>query len=149
MLHMKIINSRYHFIILTIILVSKAFLLFANTPDSAYIYAYSTTKNLGRNGLHFAWSIDRTSWHAIGPEHSFLKCDYGNWGTEKKMTDPFLFRDDNDIWQCVWSVNEYDGTFAHASSCDLVNWKPQSYPIVVSGDNCKELVIQKIKTETM
>jgi len=37
--------------------------LMANEPDSAYVFAYATDKNAGRNGLHFAWSTDRNTWH--------------------------------------------------------------------------------------
>ena len=42
--------------------------LMANEPDSAYVFAYATDKNAGRNGLHFAWSTDRNTWHSIGPK---------------------------------------------------------------------------------
>ncbi|GHT26140.1 hypothetical protein AGMMS4957_21610 [Bacteroidia bacterium] len=59
--------------------------LFANEPDSAYVFAYEVN-----NGLSFAWSIDQEDWHSIGPEHKFLSCDYGRWGSEKKMHTPFL-----------------------------------------------------------
>jgi hypothetical protein len=55
-----------------------------NQPDSACIFAYATDKNLNKNGLHVAWSIDPGDWHPIGPEHSYLQCDYGNWGSEKR-----------------------------------------------------------------
>ena len=92
-----------------------------NEPDSAYLFGYSTTKNSGHNGLHFAWSIDLTNWHSIGPEYRFLFCDYGRWGSQKRMLTPFVFQDKSGLWHCVWSVNEQDGTFAHASSKDLVN----------------------------
>ncbi|HEY4787603.1 MAG TPA: carbohydrate binding domain-containing protein, partial [Bacteroidales bacterium] len=107
-----------------------------NEPDSAYLFAYSTTKNAGHNGLHFAWSIDRAHWNSIGPEYRFLFCDYGRWGSQKRMLTPFVFQDANRTWHCVWSVNEKDGVFAHASSQDLVYWKPQSYPVVMQNNNC-------------
>lgn len=107
----------------------------ANEPDSAYIFSYATQKNGGHNGLHFAWSIDKKIWHAIGPEYRFLFCDYGRWGSEKRMISPYLFFEPNGTWHCVWSVNEKDGAFAHAMSTDLVYWKSQSYPVVSMG-NC-------------
>ncbi len=107
-----------------------------NEPDSAYIFAYSTQKNMGRNGMHFAWSTDRKSWHAIGPEHRFIFCDYGRWGAEKRLVNPFLFQGPDKLWHCIWSVNEKDGVFAHAVSKDLVYWKPQSYPAVMKDGNC-------------
>ena len=45
-------------------------------PDKVYLFAYSTLKNNGKNGLHFAWSTDQKNWFGVGPEHSFLKSDY-------------------------------------------------------------------------
>jgi alpha-L-arabinofuranosidase len=112
------------------LLISAVFICntaMANEPDSAYIRAFTTDKNNSRNGLHLAWSIDRTHWHTIGDEYSFLRCDYGSWGTEKRMLNPVLLRDESGTWHCLWDVNERDGVFAHAASSDLINWKPQSY----------------------
>lgn len=108
---------------------------FAVKPDSVYIFAYGTEKNQYHNGLHFAWSIDRKAWSTIGPEHSYLKCDYGRWGSQKKMYAPFLFRDLQGKWHCVWGLNETDGAIGYASSDDLVYWGRQSYPLLVTGDN--------------
>lgn len=104
-----------------------------NEPDSAYIFAYATEKNHNRNGLHFAWSRDGREWHAIGPEHRFLRSDYGPWGEGKRMLDPFLFRGWDELWHCVWTLNEKDGVLAHASSADLVHWGRQSYSQVADG----------------
>lgn len=115
--------------------------LFANEPDSAYIFVYGTAKNNYHNGLHVAWSLDKHTWHPVGPEHSFVKSDYGPWGAEKKMFDPFLFRAPDGTWHCVWSLNNEDGAFAHASSSDLVTWSRQSYPLVLSNGNCLEPMI--------
>ena len=115
--------------------------LFANEPDSAYIFVYGTAKNNHHNGLHIAWSLDKHTWHPVGPEHSFVKSDYGPWGAEKKMFDPFLFRAPDGIWHCVWSLNHHDGAFAHASSSDLITWSRQSYPLVLSDGNCQEPMI--------
>lgn len=57
----------------------------ANEPDSAYIFSYVTDKNNNRNGLHYAWSIDRKNWHSIGSGWRFLSCDFGNWGNQKRL----------------------------------------------------------------
>jgi alpha-L-arabinofuranosidase len=107
-----------------------------NQPDSAYIFAYATDKSLNKNGLYVAWSIDQGDWHPIGPEYSYLKCDYGNWGTEKRMISPILLQDAENTWHCLWSVNATDGVFAHSASKDLVEWGPQTYPIVMKKGNC-------------
>ncbi len=101
-----------------------------NEPDFAYLFAYEQD-----HGLHFAWSINQQEWHIIGPR-SFVRCDYGTWGGEKKMYDPYLFLDENNLWHCVWSVNHRDGTFSYTSSEDLINWDVQAYPFVMDQGNC-------------
>lgn len=102
-------------------------------PDSVYLLSYTTAKNNYHNGLHFAWSRDRQNWFPIGNEFGYLRSDYGRWGAEKRMIDPFLLRDASNTWHCIWSLNENDNAFAHAASSDLVNWGRQSYPLVANG----------------
>ena len=109
-----------------------------NEPDSVYLFSYATNKNHNHNGLHFAWSTDQENWKPIGPEFRFLSSDYGSWGSEKRMLSPYLFQGNDGWWHCVWSVNEYDGTIAHATSKDLVHWKPQAYPGMMDNNNCLE-----------
>lgn len=120
----------------TIYLLTNAFVATANQPDSAYIAAYSTTKNHNHNGLHFAWSIDKQNWNSIGNEFRFLASDYGRWGAEKKMISPYLFKDKNQTWHCFWSLNNRDGVLAHAESKDLLYWETQTYPQMLTDNNC-------------
>lgn len=95
-------------------------------PGKVYLFAYSTVKNNGKNGLHFAWSTDQKNWFAIGPEFSFLKSDFGSWGpTGKSMSEPFLVRDNAGVFHCLWSVK--DNVFAHSESKDLISWGRQNY----------------------
>lgn len=108
----------------------------ANEPDSAYIFAYSTGKNDNHNGLHFAWSVDKNNWNAVGEEHSFLRSDYGNFGAQKKMIAPYLFQAKDRSWYCSWTLNEKDGAFAVARSYDLIHWESQAYPYVLEDGNC-------------
>ena len=108
----------------------------SNQPDSVYLFSYSTEKSAGHSGLYFAWSTDHENWNPIGPEYRFLFSDYGRWGKEKRLVSPFLFHAKDGMWHCVWSLNEYDGTFAHAESKDLIYWYPQTYPVVMTGNNC-------------
>ena len=108
----------------------------ASAPDSAYLVAYSDTQGQGRNGLLFAWSLDRQSWHTIGAGHVFMYCDYGTWGGEKRMIDPFLLEGPDGWWHCVWSVNDRDGVVAHAMSKNLIDWRPQAYPMLNPGGHC-------------
>lgn len=113
-------------------------ILFANEPDSAYLFVYGEDNG---SGLYFAWSLDRENWQPIGHRHTFLRSDYGRWGSQKRMYTPFLIQTPNGEWHAVWSLNNEDGAIAHATSDDLVNWKPQSYPVLMPGGNCLQPVI--------
>ncbi|AOW08962.1 alpha-L-arabinofuranosidase C-terminal domain-containing protein [Flavobacterium gilvum] len=112
---------------------------FAKNPTEAYIFSYSNGKTF--DGLHFAWSTDKINWHPIGPEYHYIHSDYGAWGSQKRMVAPILFPGADGLWHCLWSLNEKDGTFAHASSKDLLYWGRQSYPIVMNDNNCLNLEV--------
>lgn len=107
--------------------------LYANEPDSAYIFAYGEEQG---SGLYFAWSIDQDQWYPIGHHHPFLKSDYGRWGSQKKIYNPFLMQAPDGQWHCTWSLNNEDGAVAHTVSADLVYWQPQSYPVLMPHGNC-------------
>ena len=115
--------------------------IYANEPDSAYIFSYATEKNQNHNGLHYAWSVDQESWHGIGPEMRFLFSDFGAWGSQKRMISPFMFKDQNNLWHCLWTLNNEVGQFAHADTKDMYNWRSQSYPTVMSDGNVLDLEV--------
>jgi len=129
------------FLLLNIIALTDLTVL-ANDPDTVYLFSYATTKNNGKNGLHFAWSRDRESWFSIGNEYSYVRSDYGRWDTEKRMINPYLVQGPEGSWHCVWSLNEREPLFAHAASKDLVFWERQSYPLVKEETNCLRPVVQ-------
>lgn len=110
-------------------------------PGKAYLFAYTKHEEKSRNGLYFAWSTDQVHWYKIGPEHGFLYSDYGSWGSQKRLVQPFLIQDKAGLWHAIWSLNEKDNVFAHAASEDLVNWKRQSYPMPSNGSNVLEPVV--------
>ncbi len=122
-------------VLLLFVIKMQMLFAFANEPDSVYLFSYASGKNNNHNGLHFAWSRDKKSWYSIGNEFSFLKSDYGRWGSEKKMFTPYLFQDHTGLWHCIWSLNARDKVFAHASSIDLIDWGRQSYPATKAGSN--------------
>lgn len=126
-------KQKKHFLGLVLVCLS-ALSAYGNHPDSAYIFSYSSGKS--SDGLHFAWSIDQINWHPIGPQYNYVRSDYGRWGTEKRMVSPVLFTGADGQWHCLWSLNDKDGTFAHAASKDLVYWDRQSYPVVMTDKNC-------------
>jgi alpha-L-arabinofuranosidase len=109
----------------------------ANHQDTVYLFAHAI--NQGRGGLAFAWSLNEVNWHAIGQDHLFLQSDFGTWGSQKKMFDPFLLQDQEGVWHCLWTLNDETGQLAHAASDNLFDWKRQSYPLVMPGGNVHEI----------
>jgi alpha-L-arabinofuranosidase len=103
--------------------------------DSVYLFSYTSNKNNNRIGLQLAWSNDKKNWNTIGNGYSFLKSDYGAWGSGKRMLNPFLVQGKNQLWYCVWQLSETDLSFANAASTDLLNWHRQRYTKVGAGKN--------------
>ena len=103
----------------------------ANTPDSVFLFSYATSRDDGRSGLRFAWSMDQKHWFAVGQGTGYLRCDYSRWGSQKKMLDPFLKQLPDGGWLCTWKLNTHDG-YGQAKSKDLVYWESQKYPQVTS-----------------
>ena len=90
-------------------------------PRPIQLFAYERD-----NRLYYAWNADGMEWHAI--DHGWLSSDYGTWGAEKKMHDPYLFHDEaNGLWYCIFTPNPDDPVFALTSSPDLVHWHVQNY----------------------
>jgi len=110
---------------------------FRYKPQQGYLFAYFTDKADNHNGLHFAWSKDGYQWAGIGPEYSFLKSDYGNWSTEKKMRDPFVMKGADGLWHCLWTINWNSNLIGHASTNDFIHWSRQSYIPVMEGYEAK------------
>ncbi|WP_346857780.1 alpha-L-arabinofuranosidase C-terminal domain-containing protein [uncultured Draconibacterium sp.] len=137
------------YILLSIVFIFKGLVAFCNEPDSAYVFAYSTNKNNNTAGLHYAWSVDKENWHTIGPEWRFLASDFGTWGAQKKMIQPFLFEDETGLKHCIWTLNNEVGQFAHAASDDLFNWKRQSYPEVTEEGNVLDLEVSYDKASKL
>lgn len=95
--------------------------------DSVYLFSYASAKDEGRSGLRMAWSRDRQQWFSIGNGMGFVKCDYANWGGEKRMFRPVLYRDANRTWHAVWQINPTGNEWAVASSGNLTDWHAQRY----------------------
>ena len=96
----------------------------------AYIKAFSTEKNRNKNGLHIAYSVDKETWTTIGNEFSFLRSDYGNWGSDKRMLNPKLSLSSEGLWVCSFEVNENDKVIGVSQSKDLILWMPQKYSVM-------------------
>lgn len=102
-----------------------------NIPDSVYLFSYATAGDDGRSGLRFAWSTDKENWFEVGQGTGYLRCDYGRWGSQKKMLDPYLKQFPSGEWLCTWKLNSNEG-YGQATSKDLINWGPQLYPRTTS-----------------
>lgn len=68
-----------------------------NEPDSVYIFSYAHPEDEGRSGLKFAWSPDGDKWLSVSDGFAYLKCDFGRWGSEKRMIKPLLEKRKTDV----------------------------------------------------
>lgn len=92
--------------------------------STCQIFVYSPGE---REGLHLAFLGDDEKWHEVG---QLCASDYGPWGAEKRMFDPFVTKANDGTWRAVWAVNSTSPVFAAAYSEDLITWRPQDYPVV-------------------
>lgn len=102
-------------------------------PDSVYLFSYNTGVH---NGLNLAWCSNGKDWKSIGPGHAFVKSDFGEWGGNKRMYSPNLYRMPDGTWRCVFQVSEHTNQFAVASTEDLLHWIPQDYPVMEGVSSC-------------
>lgn len=97
-------------------------------PDSVLLLSYTTPRDNYHLGLHFAYSADGDNWMSIGNGRSYLKSDFGAWGSQKRMLNPWVTLGHDGWWHCVWSLGEAMPVFAHSASPNLTDWYRQSYP---------------------
>jgi hypothetical protein len=105
----------------------------AVAQETKKVFIYSPNE---RAGLHIAQLLDN-GWQEIG---QLCSSDYGTWGVEKKMIHPSVTRAKDGTWRLVFQVNDRSPLFAASYSRDLVTWRPQDYPIVVTR-NCLSPVV--------
>lgn len=114
-------------VVLALCFVIAVVSAFAHRPDSVFVKGYATSKNGNKNGLHIAYSFDGKTWTSIGNEFSFLRSDYGRWGSSKKMYDPVLVKNSSTEWACYFFTEAEHKVVGVAITSDLVLWKPQDY----------------------
>lgn len=120
--------------------VAQSRTMHTSKPDSVYLMSYTTPRDNYHLGLHFAYSPDGENWMSIGNGRSYLKSDFGAWGSQKRMLTPWVAKGPDGWWHCVWSVNETTPAFAHSSSPNLTDWYRQTYPTTV-GKGCQNPVL--------
>ena len=105
----------------------------AKADEGRTVFIYSPDKS---GGLHIAVR-EGDKWREAG---RLCSSDYGTWGAEKKMFHPSVTRAHDGTWRLVFQVNDHSPQFAAAYSNDLVNWRPQDYP-VMSTSQCLDPVV--------
>lgn len=99
-----------------------------NEPDKVYLFSYCTTFDEGKSGLKFAWSQEGNQWFSVGNDWSFVKSDFGPWGSFKNMYKPHLQQSKADgTWYCTWYLTKEGEAMAKVASPDLLRWKAQQY----------------------
>ena len=111
----------------------QALMATAQVETTRRIFVYSPNE---RAGLHIALLQDDT-WQEKG---QLCSSDYGTWGAEKRMFHPSVCHATDGTWRLVFQVNDRSPLFAAAYSRDLVNWRPQDYPIM-STKQCLDPVV--------
>ena len=101
--------------------------------EKVSVFVYSPAPG---DGLHIAVQ-EGDVWKKAG---RLCSSDYGTWGVEKKMFHPSVCRAQDGTWRLVFQVNDRAPLFAASYSRDLVNWRPQDYPIM-STKQCLEPVV--------
>jgi hypothetical protein len=126
----KILNMKTTYLLLPAVALSLS--LQAQVQQPAYqiigndttcqIFIYSPGE---KSGLHVAYLTDDTKWHNVG---QLCGSDYAQWGSEKKMYNPYVLHANDGTWRLIFGVNDYSPCFAASYSEDLVTWRPQDYP---------------------
>ncbi|MBR1548989.1 MAG: alpha-N-arabinofuranosidase, partial [Prevotella sp.] len=103
--------------------------------QTSRIFVYSPSE---KEGLHLAVH-ENGGWQHIG---QLCSSDYGTWGAEKRMYDPFVARAKDGTWRLVFAINDHSPQIAAAYSRDLITWRPQDYPIM-SVKPCRRPIIKE------
>lgn len=119
-----------------------------NEPDSVYIFSYAHPEDEGRSGLKFAWSPDGDKWLSVSDGFAYLKCDFGRWGSEKRMIKPLLEKAEDGRWYCRWQLTPSGKVWGTSHSSDLLKWAPQQYvnaekPAVPRLVTARQIVLDK------
>ena len=120
--------------IFSLFLAAAALPLTLAAQDVQQVFIYSPEPG---GDLRIARQINQQQWQDLG---RLCSSDYGTWGVEKKMYHPSVCRAKDGTWRLVFQVNDQAPLFAAAYSKDLVNWRPQDYPIMTTT-KCQEPVV--------
>ena len=79
---------------------------------------------------------------------AYLKCDFGRWGSEKRMIKPLLEKAEDGRWYCRWQLTPSGKVWGTSHSSDLLKWAPQQYvnaekPAVPRLVTARQIVLDK------
>lgn len=126
----------------TLTLAALALAAQAHEQDSVWVFTYGTQPS---SGLHLAYSYNQQQWTSIGSDYSFVKSDFGAWGSNKKMHAPSVVLDQDGTWYAVWAVNDRAPQFATTLSRDFWLWKPQDYPYANRDENLQQPILSRLQ----
>lgn len=133
---------------ISILLISLVFQVVAVAQNAAPEYTISGNDSTcqvfiyspgEKDGLHLAYLAENEKWYDVG---QLCSSDYGQWGAEKKMHNPFVIKTKDGTWRAVWGLNNTVSAFAAAYSEDLITWRPQDYPKVAERGVNNPIVYQ-------
>lgn len=130
-------------IILTLLLAATATANAART-DSVSVFLY--THGNPKEGIKVAYSIDNRTWTKLCNDYSYVKSDYGSWGSDKNILSTPSSIYYNGRWYTVWQVDEKENQFATTHSKDLFVWKPQDYPYAKGVSSVHKPTLSKEKS---
>lgn len=93
----------------------------AQTLPEDQVLLFSSFRNDGETGLHFAYSEDGLTWKGLRDNKSFLTPKVGN----KLMRDPCIIQGPDGRYHMVWTTGWWENNIGIAHSDDLIHWTEQ------------------------
>lgn len=90
------------------------------------LFAFSMPDGTGGLKLATRAAPDK-EWRTIGNSWTFLGSDYGAWGSQKKMHNVRIGRDDSGVYWVVFNPDKAGEVVAYTSTANFENWLPQEY----------------------
>ena len=89
----------------------------AQTLPQDQVLLFSSFRNDGETGLHFAYSEDGLTWKGLRDNKSFLTPKVGN----KLMRDPCIIQGPDGRYHMVWTTGWWENNIGIAHSDDLIH----------------------------
>jgi len=104
-------------------------------PDTGKVYLFCYFKDNGKDGLHFAYSLDGYRFTALKKDTSFLKPVLSK---DSLLRDPCIIRGADNKFHMVWTISWNERGIGYASSPDLIHWSEQQYiPVMAHEDSAR------------